>query len=217
MAMKKTGDELLYLSLDEVYAELYIVKERLPKKARSDVSKALALAEVAHTGQARDDDSPYIAHPLRVALSLAWELHVWDHELLCAALLHDTSEDAQQITIADISATFGERVGEIVRVLTKPDQPAMTDTQINQRYFEDLLNADEDCKLVKLADKLDNVRDALNSPDLEKRKRTAAEARDFYLKLAESLSDVRRRGIILALLQEAIKALEHQTAIDDKG
>jgi (p)ppGpp synthase/HD superfamily hydrolase len=100
-----------------------------------------------------------------------------------------------------------------VQVLTKPTDPTQTRGQINQRYFSRLLHATEDCKLVKLADKLDNVRDAPNSPDLAKRRRTAAEARDFYLRLVRSLSDAQRREVILNLLEAEIEHLESQIGV----
>jgi guanosine-3',5'-bis(diphosphate) 3'-pyrophosphohydrolase len=187
---------------------------RLDEQAYHKISHALAVAEEAHSGQVRDDGTPYFLHPLRVALSLAEELDVWDPDLLCAALLHDAVEDRKQLTSAHIDTEFGARVGHIVRVLTKPNNPTKAREEINRYYFSRLLRADEDCKLVKLADKLDNVRDAINSPDLAKRQRTAAEAKDFYLKeLAPSLLDVSRRQIIQDLLNSAIEMLESQTAV----
>ena len=208
------GHELFYLGLGELRTQLDVVLDRLPKKARSDASKALALAEEAHSVQARDDGTPYLTHPLRVALSLAWELDVWDLDLLCAALLHDALEDGKDVTFSRIKSCCGERVAHIVQDLSKPGDPSKNHEQINELYFSRLLQADKDCKLVKLADKLDNVRDAVNSPDPAKQQRTVTEAKDFYLKLARSLIDVQRQQIILDLLQDAIRSVENQSAAD---
>jgi (p)ppGpp synthase/HD superfamily hydrolase len=212
--MKNRGNELLGLNLDGLRGELDDVIDKLPKEARPELSKALELAEEAHSGQVRDDGTLYIAHPLRVTLSLALELDVWDADLLCAALLHDALEDGKQVTFVEIRKDFGERVAHTVQNLTKPSDSEQNREHINRQYLDRLRRADEDCKLVKLADKLDNVRDAVNSPDAAKRRRTAAEAREFYLVMARSLSDVQHRQTILALLQDAIKTLEDQTALD---
>lgn len=112
-----------------------------------------------------------------------------------------------------IEAEFGPRVSFIVRTLTKPDASGKTREEVNKVYFERLRHSDEDCKLIKLADKLDNVRDAVNCPYPAKRQRTAAEARNFYLSLAGSLSNIQHQQIFLDLLNKAIEFLENQTIV----
>ena len=166
--------------------------------------QAMTVARQAHNGQVRDDGTPYIAHPLRVALSLAQEFDVDDPDLLCAALLHDAVEDAAHLTAAQIEQDFGPRVGHIVQLLTKPSDPTLGRAEINRIYFGRLAQADEDCKLVKLADKLDNLRDAVNSPNLTKRRRTAEEAQKFYLALAQGLEDALRRQRVLERINQAL-------------
>ena len=74
-------------------------------------------------------------------------------------------------------------------------------------YFGRLTQADEDCRLVKLADKLDNLRDAVNSPDLTKRRRTVKEAQKFYLVLARGLEDVLQRQRVLERMNQAINEI----------
>jgi len=172
------------------------VAQRFDECSLNKITRALEVAEDAHAGQTRDDDTPYILHPLRIALFLLQELDVYDADIFSAALLHDVAEDQERFTPDYIEAGFGSRVGSIVRTLTKPDEPTKTREEINQVYFERLRDSDEDCKLIKLADKLDNVRDAINSPYPAKQRRTAAEAKDFYLLLAASLRDTRRQQII---------------------
>jgi len=172
------------------------VAQRFDECSLNKITRALEVAEDAHAGQTRDDDTPYILHPLRIALFLLQELDVYDADIFSAALLHDVAEDQERFTPDYIEAAFGSRVGSIVRTLTKPDEPTKTREEINQVYFERLRDSDEDCKLIKLADKLDNVRDAINSPYPAKQRRTAAEAKDFYLLLAASLRDTRRQQII---------------------
>jgi (p)ppGpp synthase/HD superfamily hydrolase len=166
--------------------------------------RALTVAKQAHAGQVRDDGTPYITHPLRVALSLAQEFDVDDLELICAALLHDAVEDAAHLSTEQIEWDFGPRVGHIVQQLTKPSDPLLVRAEVNRIYFDRLAQADEDCKLVKLADKLDNLRDAVNSPNLTKRRRTAEEAQKFYLALAQGLEDALRRQRVLERINQAL-------------
>jgi len=172
------------------------------------VARALNAAGSAHRGQKRDDGTPYILHPLRVARSLVQELDLSDPDVLCAALLHDVAEDQKVLTLDDIKEEFGARVSGIVRTLTRPEKRGRTRQEINKIYFARLSRADEDCKLIKLTDKLDNVRDAINCPDPAKRQRTIAEARDFYLSLAFSLESDKHRRVLLNSFREAIHVAE---------
>lgn len=182
---------------------------RFDVKTVTILVRALTIAKQAHAGQVRDDGTPYIAHPLRVALSLAQEFDVDDPELLCAALLHDAVEDAAHLTAAQIEQDFGPRVGHIVQLLTKPSDPTLGRAEVNRIYFGRLAQADEDCKLVKLADKLDNLRDAVNAPDPAKRRRTAEEAQKFYLVLAQGLEDSLQRQRVLDRMNQAVDEIIH--------
>ncbi len=208
--MKENMNEKPCVALKELRAAfLNRVVQRFDERSLKKITRALEVAEDAHAGQTRDDDTPYILHPLRIALFLLHEkLDIHDADILCAALLHDVAEDQERFAPDYIEAEFGNRVSSIVRTLTKPSDPDKTREQINEVYFERLRHSDEDCKLIKLADKLDNVRDAVNCPYPTKQRRTAAEAKDFYLSLAASLRDTRRQRIILKLMNEAIATLE---------
>jgi (p)ppGpp synthase/HD superfamily hydrolase len=207
--MKENMNEKPCVALNNLRsAFLNHVAQRLDERSLTKITHALEVAEDAHAGQTRDDDTPYILHPLRVALSLMRELDIYDTELLCAALLHDVSEDQARFAPDYIEAEFGSRAGFIVRTLTKSNEPGKVREEANKVYFERLRHADEGCKLIKLADKLDNVRDAINCPDPEKRQRTVAEAKDFYLSLASTLPDTTHREVILKLMNEAITTLE---------
>src|SRR4029078_5898929 len=65
------------------------------------VRRAYDVAHAAHTGQFRDEGTPYIVHPVRVAVSLVDELKLYSPILICSALLHDVIEDSD-LTRADI-------------------------------------------------------------------------------------------------------------------
>lgn len=214
--MKENMNEKPCLALKELRATfLNNVSQRFDERSLNKITGALEVAENAHAGQIRDDDTPYILHPLRIAFFLLHELDIHDADILNAALLHDVAEDQEQFAPDYIEAEFGTRVSSIVRTLTKPNDPTKTREEINEVYFERLRHSDEDCKLIKLADKLDNVRDAVNCPYPAKQRRTAAEAKDFYLLLAASLRDTRRQQIILKFMNEAIATIEAQISEED--
>ena len=183
---------------------LQLTGQRFQPDAGRRIKQALELASSAHAGQARDDGTPYILHPVRVALSLIEELGLNDADLICAALLHDSVEDNMHIGLQQIEAAFGPRVRVVVEQLTKPR--AATRAEVNAIYFLRLQSAAEDSKLVKLMDKLDNVRDSANCPEPAKRQRTLEEARTVYLPLAGGLRDRRLRSAIERLLRTAIDA-----------
>jgi len=170
------------------------------------IGRALDLASSAHQGQTRDDGTPYIMHPIRVALSLTEELGFNDADLMCAALLHDAVEDSADIRIERIQEEFGSRVRMVVEQLTKP--VAAERAEVNTVYFLRLRTVAEESKLVKLMDKLDNVRDSPNCPELVKRRRTLDEAESVYLPLAGTLKDPNIRSRIERLMRTAIDLAE---------
>ena len=139
------------------------------------------------------------------------ELNIYIPELICAALLHDAEEDNKKFSHKYIEHEFGGRVSSIVHTLTKPNRWWRTREEVNKIYFERLLHSDEDCKLIKLLDKLDNVRDAVNSPDHTKQKRTAEEAKNFYVEqLLVTLADNQRKQKLTELFNDAIDVLIRQ-------
>src|ERR1044072_1742272 len=88
------------------------------------VRRAYEVAESAHAGQMRDEGTPYIIHPLRVAVSLADELEIYPPKLICGALLHDVIENSPT-TREEIAEMFGEEIAEIVWLLTKFDDVSL--------------------------------------------------------------------------------------------
>jgi len=156
-------------------------------------AKALTVAEQAHTGQFRKPpkiDSylrdPYVIHPMRVALILFDELKCRNIDALCAALLHDVVEDSDgKVTTADLEAEFGRTIALMVSVLTKPpaDKKIPRDQQLHT-YHERIGQAALSTRLVKLSDRLDNIREASQCTDEPFQKRYLVETREVYLPLA---------------------------------
>lgn len=107
------------------------------------------------------DATPYINHPLALAQVLAVEAGIDDPDVLCAALLHDTIEDTET-TREDLEAAFGPRITAIVLEVT--DDKSLPAAARKQAQIDHAPHISRKAKLVKLADKISNLRDLLASP-----------------------------------------------------
>lgn len=173
-----------------------LVEGRLTLKEVSEVEAAYRLAEVAHSGQTRDEGTPYIIHPLRVAISLVTEADTTSRDLVCSALLHDVIEDSE-VTREEIAGRFGESVAEVVWLLTK-----FEDTRLSDYLAAIEARAETGAPLVKLCDRLDNLRFLARSPKLEKQRRYVYATETFYLPFAER-THPRLHGELLRSLETA--------------
>ena len=135
--------------------------------------KALAFAAHKHRDQRRKDAdaSPYINHPIALADVLVNEGGVTDYEVLCAALLHDTVEDTAT-THEELVDAFGSRIARIVAEVT--DDTRLPKEERKRLQIEHAPLLSREAKLVKLADKLCNLRDVADRPparwNLERRR-----------------------------------------------
>ena len=125
--------------------------------------RAIAFAAEKHRTQRRKDAaaSPYINHPIALADVLANEGGIDDPVVLCAAVLHDTLEDTET-TAAELEALFGRAVTAIVLEVT--DDKSLEKHVRKQRQIEHAPHASPQARLVKLADKICNLRDMLAAP-----------------------------------------------------
>jgi len=158
---------------------------KAPDLAR--LSEAYQFSEVAHAGQTRQSGEPYISHPLAVTEILAgWRL---DGQALVAALLHDVMEDTA-ITKAEITASFGQPVAELVDGLSKLDKIEFQSAEDAQaeNFRKMLLAMARDVRviLIKLADRLHNMR-TLEAVSPTKRRRVARETMEIYAPIAHRL------------------------------
>lgn len=124
---------------------------------------AIAFAAHKHRDQRRKDlvASPYINHPIGLANVLANEADVEDERVLIAAVLHDTIEDTET-TEQELILEFGKEVADIVMEVT--DDKTLSKAERKQRQIEHVATLSQRAKLVKLADKICNLRDIANSP-----------------------------------------------------
>jgi len=151
------------------------------------IQRAHELAVEAHAGQTRASGDQYVSHTVEVATILA-QLRL-DTDTLVAGLIHDTIEDTP-ITIRDIETQFGKSVAAIVDGVTKLGKvqfQSATEQQV-ENYRKMLLSMASDARviLVKLADRLHNMRTLEHLPE-PKRRRIALETREIYAPLAHRL------------------------------
>ena len=127
------------------------------------IFRALAFAAHKHRDQRRKDPqaSPYINHPIALAHVLCNEGGVHDVETLCAAILHDTIEDTET-TAAELSREFGAAICRIV--LEVSDDKQLPGEERKRLQVETAAAVSGKAKLVKLADKICNLRDIAASP-----------------------------------------------------
>ena len=126
--------------------------------------KALQFSALKHKNQRRKDidASPYINHPISLASILCNEAHVTDVEVICGALLHDTVEDTQT-TPEELESEFGPVIKNIVMDVT--DDKSLKKHERKQAQIDHAAHINDKAKLVKLADKISNLRDvSLNPP-----------------------------------------------------
>jgi len=127
------------------------------------ILKALAFAAHKHRDQRRKniEASPYINHPIELARVLSNEGGFISSDLLCAALLHDTVEDTQT-TQEELLETFGDEITRIVLEVT--DDKTKSKAERKRLQIEHASTISYHAKLVKLADKICNLRDMAHSP-----------------------------------------------------
>jgi guanosine-3',5'-bis(diphosphate) 3'-pyrophosphohydrolase len=135
----------------------------MARNSAGDILSALQFAAFKHRDQRRKDHaaSPYINHPIALANVLWREGGVHDAGVICAALLHDTIEDTQT-TADEIRQAFGARIARIVLEVT--DDKLLPKAERKRRQIEHAPRLSRAAKLVKLADKICNLRDVAQSP-----------------------------------------------------
>ena len=192
--------------LSTQFADLAARLDYLGDAEVATVERAYLLAERAHEGQLRLSGEPYITHPLSVAVQLA-EMHL-DPDALAAALLHDVVEDTA-VSSEQIREEFGESVERLVQGVTKLGRIKLhSQAQVQAENIRKMLIAmAEDLRvvLIKLADRLHNMRTIAPLPE-ERRRRIAQETMDIYAPLAHRLG----MGQVKAELEDlAFSVLDH--------
>ena len=152
------------------------------------LNRAYVFSVNAHGTQKRASGDPYFSHPIEVA-GILTELHL-DDETIATAILHDTVEDTVA-TPEQIGQLFGDNVARLVDGVTKLSKiEAQTENERaaeNLRKFLLAMSGDIRVLLVKLADRLHNMRTLHYIANPDKRRRIARETMDIYAPLAERI------------------------------
>ena len=156
-----------------------------PKVDTRAIKKAFQFGMLMHGDQLRESGDPYFSHPIEVANILA-ELNLDTSSVVCA-LLHDTIEDTKA-TIKDIKDNFGKEIAKLVDGVTKlnelesrPDQ-----SKAAEDFRKLILASSSDIRvlLIKIADRLHNMRTLKYLKNKNRRKRIATETLEIYAPLA---------------------------------
>ena len=157
----------------------------------ADVEKlkeAYMFAEKVHAEQKRDSGDPYISHPIAVANILA-ELKL-DGPTITTALLHDTIEDTSA-TLEDVKKKFGVEIADLVEGVTKLSRLESKNKEftVAENFRKLILATSKDIRvlIVKLADRLHNMRTIESITSKERRDRIAKETMEIYAPLAERM------------------------------
>lgn len=163
------------------------------KKEKADsqilILKATEFAARKHRDQRRKDDSasPYINHPIALASILSVEGSVTDEIVLAAALLHDTIEDTET-TDSELVEIFGNEVAKVVLEVT--DDKSLPKAERKRLQVEHAAKISYRARLVKLADKIANIRDVADSPPKDWSLERRQEYFDWAKKVVDQLGPV---------------------------
>jgi len=199
---KHRGDAVTTPTAREILRRLHA--DGLPQRGAARLAAAAELAVAVYAGHTRDQETPYLEHPVAVAVILRDELDVTDPELLSLALLHDALEITPQhrgLIATQLGTAVAERLAAMTPSHRLQRQPKTPEDEAAWRAKTSGLPAD--LLTVRLADRLHNLRDLSQSPNLQRRTRFVRALDEFYLPLARQ---ARNRSPVLedlcALLED---------------
>jgi GTP pyrophosphokinase len=190
-----------------------------PKVDEALLRRAYVVSAHAHRNQLRFSGEPYLVHPLNVAMILA-DMRL-DEVSIATGLLHDVLEDTE-MTKERVKELFGPDVAHLVDGVTKISRYNFTSREAQQAetFRKMLLAMTDDLRviLVKLADRLHNMRTLEHLPE-EKRRAIAAETMEIYAPLANRLGMGKVKGELEDLSFRFLHPDEHlqlTAAIDER-
>ena len=179
------------------------VLTRLHPDDANRLASAFRFAAAAHAGHRRDEGSPFIDHPVSVTVILGEELGCHDVDLLVAALNHDILEDCDWLRRDDVAGAIGERATRFVEEVTKEPTPEQQKSARDDRYLQRLWHISPEAKLLKLADRIHNLRSIPNANDPAKATRYLDVSRREFYPLALAVDPTAAR-----LIAQACDAIE---------
>ena len=168
--------------------ELEALTKYLNEDDKNIISKAIVFSQQAHKDQIRQSGDPFITHPIEVAKILT-SINL-DSSAIAAGLLHDTVEDTN-ISINEITKIFGDQISELVQGLTKISKFSLkiNKQKLGENYRKLILATSRDLRviLIKLADRLHNMRTIDFIQDEKKKINTSIETLEIFVPLAQRL------------------------------
>ncbi|MGC8545998.1 MAG: HD domain-containing protein, partial [Athalassotoga sp.] len=164
------------------------VKKDYSEESAEIVRHAYEFAKSAHQSQSRASGEPYISHPVQVAKIVA-DMGM-DVPSICTALLHDVAEDTK-VPLEEIEKQFGHEIATMVNGLTKIKTLENEDIKFSEietiRKMIFAMAQDVRVVLIKLADRLHNMRTVEGFAEEEKRKEKAKQTLEVYAPIANRL------------------------------
>lgn len=173
------------IDLDHVLTVLGADAWSADEQSRARVAGALALT--VYDGHTRDQGTPYLEHPLAIITLLRTEIGVSQVETLLVALLHDALEVApasEALLVQHLGAPFTARLRAMTADHRLEQRPKAAGDETRWRFKQAALPPED--LLVRLADRLHNLRDLAASPNLDRRRRFVQSLEDFHLPLADA-------------------------------
>lgn len=163
-------------------------------KNSDKVKKAMEIAQNAHKSQVRDGGGSYLTEHIYYLTSLIYADYKNDprvEDLVIISLLHDSVEDGE-LSLLYLKELFGERISDIIGLLSKPNDDDDAKTQeekylTNQNYLHNM-SSNEEAIIVKLYDRLANINCIMEDNVVlkpEKYKRYVLEVRNLFIPLAK--------------------------------
>jgi len=173
------------------------IRTYLPQCNETRIREAFGLAQEAHKTQKRESGEAYVCHPLEVTYILTE--YFADEDCLIAALLHDTVEDQEHISAQKVEKLFGKTVRHLVEGVTKIESSQIKEaikegSQLEKPHDAEtirkiFLQSQEDIRiiLIKLADRLHNMRTLTSVKDKAKQKAKTEETLNIFVRVAQRL------------------------------
>ena len=170
--------------------EPHSMNQPFDKNAFPIFVKSLAFAAHKHSDHRRKgaDEQPYVNHVIAVVSILAVEAGIDDVDVLCAALLHDTIEDSATTTAAELTEIFGDAVAGIVVEVT--DDKSLPKEERKRLQIEHAPRLSPAARLVKVADKIANLRDVADNPPADWPLARRHEYFEWAKKVVDAIPDV---------------------------
>jgi len=189
----------MYTLPTDLPASLALIQASVGADDAARLEQAYRFAEAAHNGQTRDEGTPFIEHPVRVATILWNELGQRDDvDLIIAALCHDTVEDSEDVEPELLESFFGPAIASMVLDVTKPPAAPGEKEARDRAYLDKLPKLSMRSRLLKLADRIDNLRAVVHSREPGKAQRYLTVSRQEFIPLALQTDPVAARLVIEA-------------------